>query len=248
MTDSVKKTNSYKEITPEQRAKLDLFRTILLEWNEKMNLTGITDPAEIETKHFEDSLSALAAFPDKTPLTLIDVGTGAGFPGIPLAIARPDIQITLVESVNKKAQFLEHVIEKLELKNCTVASARAEEVGQHPDYREKYDIAIARAVALLPILAEYLLPLVKVGGIAVAQKMLKEMTEGDGGRTEIDAALPAIATLGGKLKEVIPVGEPHSTPETPASGQRHLIVIEKISPTPAEYPRRPGMPAKTPIQ
>ena len=149
---------------------------------------------------------------------------------------RPDIKVTLVESVNKKAQFLEHVVEKLGLTNCAVASARAEEVGQHIDYRETYDIAIARAVALLPILAEYLLPLVKVGGIAVAQKILKEMTEGDGGRTEIDAALPAIALLGGKLKEVIPV-----------SDLKHLIVIEKISPTPIEYPRRPGMPAKTPL-
>jgi len=235
MTEPAKK----HEITPEQRAKLDLFRDTLLEWNEKMNLTGITDPAEIETKHFEDSISALAAFPKAkagVPLTLIDVGSGAGFPGIPLAIVRPDIQVTLVESVNKKAQFLEHVIEKLELKNCTVASARAEEVGQHVDYREKYDIAIARAVALLPILAEYLLPLVKIGGIAVAQKILKEMNEGDGGRTEIDAALPAITALGGKLKEVIPV-----------AGLKHLIVIEKISPTPIEYPRRAGMPAKTPI-
>ena len=236
MTETAKK----HEITAEQRAKLDLFRTTLLEWNEKMNLTGITDPAEIETKHFEDSISALAAFPEAkagAPLTLIDVGSGAGFPGIPLAIVRPDIQVTLVESVNKKAQFLEHVVEKLELKNCTVASARAEEVGQHIDYREKYDIAIARAVALLPILAEYLLPLVKVGGIAIAQKILKEMTEGDGGRTEIDAALPAIAALGGKLKEVIPI-----------NGLKHLIVIEKISPTPIDYPRRAGMPAKTPIQ
>jgi len=154
----------------------DRFRDELLKWNEQVNLTAITDPKEIESKHFLDSLSLLSFIPENAK-TFVDVGSGAGFPGIPLAIARPDLQVTLIESIGKKAKFLEHIVEFLELQNVEVVTARGEDAGKHPDYKEKFDVGTARAVAKLNKLAPFVLPLIKRGGIFLAPKSSKENLE-----------------------------------------------------------------------
>jgi len=145
-------------------AALTTFENELLAWNQSFNLTAIRDSAGIRTKHFLDSFSCVLAWKDSTPVRLIDVGTGAGFPGIPLKILYPSMQLTLVESVGKKAAFCRHAVEVLKLENVDVITGRAEELGQLPAQRERYDWAVARAVAALPVLAEYLLPLARVGG------------------------------------------------------------------------------------
>lgn len=210
---------------------LSTYKNELLEWNKKVNLTGITDPVEVDIKHFEDSLSILQAIPESAH-TLIDVGSGAGFPGLPIAIARPDIRVTLMESIGKKVHFLEHIRETLGLKNVDIEQVRAEEAGQHPDHREHYDIGVARAVARLPILCEYILPFVKVGGVMIAQKIVND--------EEIESARNAIRLFGGKLEKIIPV--------TLTDGSlRHLVIIKKVAPTPTDFPRKAGVPAQDPI-
>jgi 16S rRNA (guanine527-N7)-methyltransferase len=166
---------------------------------------------------------------------LVDVGTGAGFPGLPLKIVCPALQLTLVEATGKKVKFCQHVVEKLNLSGVSVIKARAEEVGRDPAHREQYDWAVARAVAEMPTLAEYLLPLVKRGGRAVAQK-------GEGAPGETRAAEGAIARLGGELEQVVPIELPGIV-ET-----RYLVVIRKTAATPLAYPRRPGVPTKTPLE
>lgn len=213
---------------------LGVYEKELLEWNEKFNLTAIRDVEGIRLKHFLDSLSCALAWGNTPPLSLIDVGTGAGFPGIVLKILYPSMRLTLVESVGKKATFCQHVIETLGLKDAQVLTARAEDIGQMPVHREQYDWAVARAVAALPILAEYLLPLVRVGGGMLAQK-------GESGPREADSARKALKTLGGRLKPMVKVALPGLDDE------RYLIVAEKIAPTPTMYPRRAGMPAQKPL-
>lgn len=217
-------------------AQLDLFaryQAILLDWNTRINLTAIAAPEDVQRKHFLDSLTCLAVLPPG-PLRLIDVGSGAGFPGLPLILARPEISVTLLEATGKKARFLEHVVAELGLAGVRIVNARAEEAGRDPAERERYDWAVARAVAPLPELAEYLLPLVRVGGSALAQK-------GRDAAAEAAGAAGAFKRLGGRLAEVRPVTVPGLEDE------RALVVLEKMSPTPGKYPRRPGEPRKKPI-
>ena len=221
-------------ITPTQMNLFASYEALLLEWNSKFNLTAITMHDTIRVKHFFDSLTCLHVIPAKGRFSLIDVGTGAGFPGIPLKIVNPSIKLTLSESVGKKADFCRIAIEELRLTNSRVNADRAETIGQDKKFRESYDWAVARAVAPLTVLAEYLLPLVHIGGSMLAQK-------GSDVDMEIDQSENAIRTLGGKLDSVIPITLPNGM------GKRTLIRILKIKPTPAKYPRRPGTPKKNPL-
>lgn len=213
----------------------DTYYRALVDWNKKMNLTRIVAPDDVVAKHFLDSLSVAVALPQPNKsLTLIDVGSGAGFPGIPLKIALPPVTVTLLESTGKKTKFLQHVVENLSLSGVSVVTTRAEEAGQHPQHRAQYDVAVARAVSKLPVLAEYTLPLVKVGGWVIAQK-------GQDPTGEVKAATSALRILGGQVSEIVPVSVPG------LAGERHLVVIKKIKPTPKVYPRRPGLPNKDPL-
>ncbi|MCS7290800.1 MAG: 16S rRNA (guanine(527)-N(7))-methyltransferase RsmG [Roseiflexus sp.] len=202
-------------------------------WNTRVNLTSITDEREIVVRHFLDSLRCALSWGD-APSCLIDVGSGAGFPGLPLKILRPELRVTLVESVGKKAAFLQHIVAALDLHDVTVVTARAEVVGRDPQHREQYDVVTARAVAELATLAEYCLPLCRIGGRVLAPK-------GSNVDDEIARAHVAIARLGGHLVSIEPVALPGVEPRT-------LIVIAKIAPTPAAYPRAVGIPAKRPIR
>jgi 16S rRNA (guanine527-N7)-methyltransferase len=203
-------------------------------WNQRFNLTAIRDVEGIRVKHFLDSFSCVLAWKANPPSRLIDVGTGAGFPGIPLKILYPGMKLTLVESVGKKAAFCQHIVETLKLDGVEVINGRAEALGQNPNHREQYDWAVARAVANMNALAEYLLPLVKVGGMALAQK-------GESGPAEAQSAEQAMKLLGGKLQQVIPLNLPGVVED------RYLVLIDKIHATPPKYPRKPGMPAKDPL-
>jgi len=210
----------------------------LVDWNERFNLTAITDWEGILVRHFLDSLSCLKALPRKSLVAgarVIDVGTGAGFPGLPLKLVCPEMQLTLLEATGKKVTYLEHVVRVLGLKGVKIVHGRAEELGHDPAHRERYDWALARAVAEMPVLAEYLLPLVRVGGAILAQK-------GEGAAAEVHAAEAAITTLGGRVRQLVPV-ELRGLAET-----RHLIVVDKVAATPENYPRRPGVPKKRPLK
>ena len=222
------------DLNAEQLDRLAHYAELLIDWNARFNLTAIVDPRDIVIKHFLDSLSVLRALPRRTR-HLVDVGAGAGLPGLPIKIARPDVTVVLVEATRKKCDFLTAAIKELKVYNVFVVNARAEEAGRDPDHRESYDVAVARAVAELPVLAEYLLPLVKVGGVAIAQKS-------KGVEAEIERADTAILLLGGLNAEVVPVRVPGLPDE------RNLIVIEKLAATPGEYPRRVGVPAKKPLE
>ena len=206
------------------------FERELLEWNKKFNLTAIRDVEGIRTKHFLDSFSCVLAWRECPPRRLIDIGTGAGFPGIPLKILYPSMQVTLVESVGKKAHFCRHIVEILKLEATEVVTARAEDVGQNPAHREGYDWAVARAVANMAVLAEYLLPLVQVGGAMLAQK-------GQSGPAETHNAEAALKILGGRTRQLIPITLPR------VADERFLVVVEKLAATPPQYPRKPGDPA-----
>jgi len=206
----------------------------LLSWNQKFNLTAIRDAEGIRVKHFLDSFSCVLAWKANPPARLIDVGTGAGFPGIPLKILYPFMQVSLVESVGKKAAFCQHIIEVLRLDGVEIINARAEDVGRDPGHREKYDWAVARAVAKLNVLSEYLLPLVKVGGMMLAQK-------GESGLAEAQSAEHAIKLLGGKLQQVIPLNLPGVVED------RYLVLVDKVHATPPKYPRKAGTPYKDPL-
>jgi 16S rRNA (guanine527-N7)-methyltransferase len=221
-------------LSPSQQAILALYERELMDWNTRFNLTAIRDPEEVHTKHFLDSLTCLLAMRDTPVGRLIDIGTGAGFPGIPLKIMLPRVQLTLVESVGKKAEFCRHVVKILDLQGVEVIQQRAETIGQDPAHRERYDWAVARAVAILPVLAEYLLPLVRVGGSMLAMK-------GESGPAEAHSAEHAIKLLGGHLRQLLPVTLPGVAEE------RYLVVIDKVAATPAAYPRKVGIPAKRPL-
>ena len=210
-------------------SKFEIYKAELIRWNQRFNLTSITDPQEIQIKHFEDSLSVLKVIKLKDQ-SVIDIGCGAGFPGIPLKIACPQIKLTLVDSVEKKINFLNHMVKILALKDVRVILSRAEELPF--EFREAYDVAVARAVKKLGILCEYCLPYVKVGGIFMALKSEKV-------ETEVNLAIKAINLLGGKFKEVKKIKVSDMT--------RSLVLIEKIKETPRKYPRRAGIPAKRPL-
>jgi len=221
-------------LTGRQVIALTAYERELIEWNQKFNLTAIRDTAGIRTKHFLDSFSCVLTWKANPPTNLIDVGTGAGFPGIPLKIIYPNTKITLVESVGKKAMFCQHIVSLLGLDGVEVINARAEDLGRMREHREKYDWGIARAVAKLRVLAEYLLPLVQVGGKMLAQK-------GESGPAEVHSAENAIKLLGGEVRQLVPVTLPGVVDE------RHLVVVDKVATTPPGYPRKPGVPAKKPL-
>ena len=210
------------------------FRSLLLEWNEKINLTTITDDYGIVYKHFLDSLTCLKAPVDFRGKKVLDLGTGAGFPGVPLKIAMPDLDITLMDSLNKRIQYLIQVCATLRFENVTCLHARAEEAARQASQREHYDIVVSRAVANMSTLSEYCLPFVKKGGYFIAQKT-------DEAFEEIKAAEKGIKILGGAAPEVIPV----SVPGTDFA--HNLVVIRKVKSTPSQYPRKAGTPAKKPI-
>ena len=218
-------------------AQIEQFMTyqeLLLEWNARMNLTAVREPAEIRLRHFLDSMSCARVMGDLNGRSLIDVGTGAGFPGLPLKILFPQLKLTLVESVVKKTHFLQAVVDALSLSDVTILTDRAELLGQSPQHRRQYDWAVARAVAELRVLVEYLLPLCAVGGSMLAQK-------GEGVAAEIANAQVAIPLLGGSEPELAQV-------TLPDRDQPHYFVtVKKIGETPQKYPRRVGMPAKRPL-
>lgn len=224
-------------LTLRQLEQFQVYYQELIDWNRRLNLTAITDYEEVQVKHFLDSLTVVQAL--KLPLTkgmkLIDVGTGAGIPGIPLKILLPEIELVLLDATKKKTGFLEHITEKLKIKNTGVVVGRAEEVAHRTEYRQKFDIVLSRAVAELSALVELTLPFCAVGGRFIAQK------KGDI-ETEIQAARQAILLLGGELVDV------KTVELSEFSDKRQLVVIDKVGETPAQYPRRPGIPAKRPLK
>lgn len=201
--------------------RLSFLEENLLAWNKNVNLTAITDSNEIATKHFADSLSVLPYADFKEGSTLVDVGCGAGFPSLPLLIARPDLKVTFLDSIGKKLNFIDDTINKLEL-DGTIIHDRAEMIGKNSEYRETFDYAVTRAVAPLNVLAEYCLPLVKVGGMYISMK---------GAEDEVELGENAIKTLGGEIGRVVSF-------KLPNGDKRNLIMIKKISQTPTEYPRK----------
>lgn len=218
------------ELTEKQLDQFSAFLVLLLDWNQRMNLTAITEQREIVIKHFLNALTLLplVALSGKR---IVDVGSGAGMPGIPLAIACPDAQFTLNDALQKRITFLDTAAQELQLKNVTTVHARAEELGQDTNHREHYDMALARSVASLPTLAEYCLPLVHIGGQFIAYKAHNSQEDADN----------AITTLGGAL-------ESRHTVTIPSSNITHdIIVINKIQTTPEQYPRRSGKPKKSPL-
>lgn len=211
---------------------------LLVEWNAVMNLTAIIDLPEVLTKHFLDSLSVVCIYDIKKleqGIDLIDIGTGAGFPGVPLAIAFPETRVTLVDSLNKRVRFLTELIARLQLQNCSALHARAEELARTKEYRERFTLAAARAVAELRVLCEYELPFVKTGGEFVAYKSEKA-------GEEMERAEKAIRILGGKKKKEISFYLPGT------DYGRTLISVEKVKATPGKYPRKAGTPAKEPLE
>ena len=222
------------QLTPSALSALSAYEGELLAWNERVNLTAIREPGKIRVKHFLDSLTCLLAMRDKSMERVIDIGTGAGFPGLPLKIVCPSMQLTLVESVGKKADFCRHMAQVLGLQGVEVVQERAEILGQDPNYRERYDWSLTRAVAIMPVLAEYQLPLVRIGGSMLAMK-------GENAPAEAQSAENTLRLMGGHLRRLIPVTLPGVAEE------RYLIVVDKIHTTPHKYPRRPGVAAKRPL-
>lgn len=230
MIENLKEINIY--LSDFQLEQFYNYMNILIEGNKFMNLTGITDPKEIIIKHFIDSLTVLDKI-DKNN-TIIDVGTGAGFPGIPIKIASPDTEVVLLDSLNKRVNFLNEVIKKLQLKGIKTIHGRAEDYGRDKNYREKYDVAIARAVAPLNILLEYLMPFVRVKGKCLCMK-------GANSEEEISLSKRVIEKLGGKLIYT----EEFLIPNTDM--KRKIVEIEKIKNTEEKYPRKAGIPSKEPL-
>lgn len=222
-------------LSSEQMSQFEAYFQTLVEWNQKMNLTAITDKSEVYLKHFYDSISAAFYFDFKRPLQICDVGAGAGFPSIPIKIAFPELQVTIVDSLNKRIHFLEHLAKELSLQNVRFIHERAEIFGQKSEYRETYDVVTARAVARLSVLSELCLPLVKVGGSFIAMKA-------SNANEEIDAGRKAITVLGGKINEI------HSFTLPIEESERNMVIINKEKTTPKKYPRKPGIPNKTPIE
>lgn len=238
----MEKTNYLKELCEktgvslreEQLQQFLKYYDLLVEWNQVMNLTAITEYKEVVLKHFADSLALVQACDLSKPCTLLDVGTGAGFPGIPLKIAFPHLKVTLLDSLNKRVQFLNQVIETLGLSDITAIHGRAEDFAKQKEYREQFDLCISRAVANLASLSEYCLPYVKVGGYFISYKS-------GNCEEEVVQAQKAIKVLGGQLKEK----KEFILPESDIS--RSFVVIEKIAATGKKYPRKAGLPTKEPI-
>ncbi|MCU5746462.1 16S rRNA (guanine(527)-N(7))-methyltransferase RsmG [Staphylococcus sp. SQ8-PEA] len=221
------------ELSDKQKEQFQTYYEMLVEWNQKMNLTSITDEAEVYLKHFYDSLTPSFYQDFNQPLSICDVGAGAGFPSIPLKIVFPEIKVTIVDSLNKRIHFLNQLADELKLTDVSFVHDRAESYGKG-DYRESYDIVTARAVARLTVLSELCLPLVKRGGQFIAMKSSK-------GEEELEDARFAIGLLGGKVREI----ETFELPE--GAGERQMIFIDKRTKTPKKYPRKPGTPNKSPL-
>ena len=230
LKDSMKKINI--EITEKQVDDFYNYMNLLLEWNEKINLTAITEENDIILKHFVDCGTILKYIKDNS--SIIDIGTGAGFPGIPLKILNNSLKITLMDSLNKRIIFLNNVIDELKLSNIEAIHARAEELARNKNYREKYDISTSRAVANLSTLSEYMLPFVKKDGIAISMK-------GSNIDEELNNSKKAIKILGGKIEKI----DNFNLVET--DNLRNIIIIRKIEKTPKEFPRKAGKPSKEPI-
>lgn len=222
------------ELTGEQAEDFSRYKGLLLEWNEKINLTAIIEEQQVAVKHFLDSLVLLGKINVKDHQKLLDVGTGAGFPGIPIKVCCPWISVVLLDSLKKRVLFLEEVVRQLKLVGITAVHGRAEEKGRDMDYRESFDLVTARAVANLAVLAEYCLPFVKTNGLFVAYKG-PEVAE------ELEGAGKALELLGAGVEAVHKVELPF------AGGDRSLVVIRKTRPTPEKYPRKPGLPEKKPL-
>ncbi|WP_139492501.1 16S rRNA (guanine(527)-N(7))-methyltransferase RsmG [Brevibacillus dissolubilis] len=222
------------ELSPEQLNQFDQYYRLLVEWNEKMNLTGITEEDEVYTKHFYDSVSLAFYVPLQDVTKVADIGGGAGFPSIPLKICFPHLEMTIIDSLQKRMNFLEHVGNELGLTNLRPYHSRAEEAGQDKNLRESFDLVTARAVARLNLLSEFCMPFAKVGGMFVAMK-------GSDVSFELNEAKKAIKTLGGKTRKV----ETFQLPDE--AGERNIVIIDKLEATPKAYPRRPGVPAKKPL-
>lgn len=221
-------------LTEQQLHQFVTYYDTLITWNQKMNLTAIEEPVEVAYKHFVDSACLFRVVPDLKQKSMIDIGTGAGFPGVPLKIMEPALDLTLFDSLNKRIIFLQELCQKLQLKDVKAVHGRAEEFGIKPEYRQQYDMATARAVARMPVLLEICLPFVKKGGIFIALK-------GPELENEIKESSNALKELGGKLVDVQQF--------TLADGAytRNLAVIEKIKDTPKKYPRKAGTPQKKPL-
>lgn len=223
------------DLSPHQVTQFKIYFEELVEWNEKMNLTAITDEPSVYLKHFYDSISAAFYVDLKGSKTICDVGAGAGFPSIPLKICYPELEVTIVDSLNKRINFLENLADKLALKNVHFVHARAEDFGQNKSYREKFDIVTARAVARLSVLSELCVPLCKKGGLFLAMK-------GAAAADELNDAKKALTVLGAEIQETYSFNLPIEESE------RNIFVFNKVKSTPKKYPRKPGMPNKSPIQ
>lgn len=222
-------------LAADQLERFEQLAAHLIEWNQRVNLTAIDDPSEIVHKHFLDSLVLLLVCELQHGERLIDVGSGAGFPGLPLKIARPDLQVTLLEANGKKCEFLRYVTATLNLSDVTIVQARAEEAARDPAQREHYDVATARAVAEMAVLVEYALPLLRIDGRLIAQKSGEV-------HSEVERAQTAIATLGGRVQRIAQVDVPG------VADVRYVVIVDKIAPTPEKYPRRAGQAKKKPIR
>lgn len=222
------------QLTSRQIAAMDTYYRLLLVWNEKINLTAITEPHEVAVKHMIDSLSCYREEVFTAAARVVDVGTGAGFPGIPLKIFQPELELTLMDSLNKRLNFLREVADSLGLQGVALVHARAEEAGKNKQHREGYDIAVSRAVARLNVLCELCLPLIKVGGWFIALK-------GAQYEDEVREAAKALTVLGGKVADIRPVSLPG------LADKRAVIYIKKVTATPPSYPRKAGTPEKKPL-
>ncbi len=221
-------------LTDEMLESFSLYTDMLLEYNSFMNLTAITDPYEVKIKHYLDSLTLLCADKIKAGVKVIDIGAGAGFPSLPNAIARSDVDFTMLDSLGKRVNFLNAVVEKLSLGNARAVHMRAEDGGRDKELREKFDVAVARAVADLAVLAEYSLPFVKVGGYFLAMK-------GTAPKEEVERGSKAVKMMGGKIEDVLEVNiEPLGLKHT-------IVVVRKVCKTGSIYPRKAGTPSKSPL-
>ena len=221
-------------LSDEQKQQFDSFYELLVEWNKVMNLTGITEYEEVNEKHFVDSLSIIKAIDLNNVDNLIDIGTGAGFPGIPLKIAFPHLKIVLLDSLNKRIKFLDTVITELGLENIETIHGRAEDFAKQAEYREQFDLCVSRAVANLSTLSEYCMPYIHIGGMFIPYKS-GEIEE------EVAGAKKAVHVLGGKIEEVVKF----QLPGTEIG--RSFVKIKKYQSTPKKYPRKAGLPVKEPI-
>lgn len=222
-------------LNDEQLDQFEKYFQTLVEWNQKMNLTAITEKNEVYLKHFYDSISAAFFYPFENVKDVCDVGAGAGFPSIPIKIVYPHLNVTIVDSLNKRIQFLHHLAEILQLNGVNFVHDRAETFGQRKEYREKFEVVTARAVARMSVLSELCLPLVRLGGHFIAMKAANV-------KEELEQGKKAITVLGGKIEKI------HSFTLPIEESERNIVVISKVKETAKKYPRKPGVPNKTPIE